>query len=92
MAHKLRFRPDPKRPDLTAEQILDWANRFEARFGRWPMKTDGRRGLEPLTHTQVGAARDFLAPKWHLSARKGRKRRKQRNGYKSKNPWFPRGS
>lgn len=45
MPLKIRFRPASKRPDLTAAQILAWADQFEVRFGRWPMKTDGRRGL-----------------------------------------------
>jgi hypothetical protein len=49
MARKPPSRPAPQRPDLTAEQILDWADRFEARFGRWPTKTDGRRGLTDTT-------------------------------------------
>lgn len=55
MAHKLRFRPAPKRPDLTADQILAWADRYEVRFGRWPMKTDGRRGLTDTTWSALDA-------------------------------------
>lgn len=54
-AHKLRFRPAPKGPDLTAEQILAWVDQYEARFGRWPMKTDGRRGLTDTTWSAVDA-------------------------------------
>jgi hypothetical protein len=49
MPLKIRFRPAPKRPDLTPDEMLAWADRFEARFGRWPKKTDGRRGLTDTT-------------------------------------------
>ena len=31
-----------KRTDLTIEQILDWADRFQARHGRWPTGQDGK--------------------------------------------------
>lgn len=55
MARQPRFRPAPHRPDLTPDQILAWADRFEARFGRWPMKTDGRRGLTDTTWSAVDA-------------------------------------
>lgn len=55
MPLKIRFRPAPKRPDLTTDQILAWADQFEVRFGRWPMKTDGRRGLTDTTWSAVDA-------------------------------------
>ena len=37
---KRRKRPVPRR-ELTAAQILDWADEFRARIGRWPKRTDG---------------------------------------------------
>jgi len=43
------------------------------------------------TLTPVRTAGDFLAPNWHLSARKWRKTRNRRNGKKRKTPWFPKG-
>jgi hypothetical protein len=53
MAHKPRFRPAPKRPDLTAYQILDRADLIEAWSGGWPIKAEGRRGLADTTWSLV---------------------------------------
>jgi RHS repeat-associated protein len=49
MTRLLRFRPAPPRPDLTVAQILDWADAFQARFGRWPTYQDGGAGLPDTT-------------------------------------------
>lgn len=43
------------RPDLTIAQVLNWADEFLARFGRWPTRTDGRAGLPDTTWSAVDA-------------------------------------
>lgn len=51
-----RRRPPPVRPPgLTVPQILDWADAFEARVGRWPTRKDGRVGLTGNTWSGIDA-------------------------------------
>lgn len=38
---KLPLRPRAKRPDLTAADLLAWADAFRERHGRWPTRKDG---------------------------------------------------
>lgn len=47
-APRLPIRPQ-RRPDLTIEQILDWCDAFQKRFGRWPTRKDGPRCLPDTT-------------------------------------------
>jgi hypothetical protein len=54
MTRRRHPRPVP-RPDLTADQILAWADAFLARTGRWPTRKDGRRGLPDTTWSAVDA-------------------------------------
>lgn len=54
MTRRRHPRPIP-RPDLTVAQILDWADAFEAQFGRWPTRKDGTRGLPDTTWSAVDA-------------------------------------
>ncbi|MDB5307940.1 MAG: hypothetical protein JWO38_2142 [Gemmataceae bacterium] len=54
MARRRRFRSAP-RPHLTAAQILEWADEFKARFGRWPTRKDGTRCLSDTTWSAVDA-------------------------------------
>jgi hypothetical protein len=53
-ARPVRFRPQT-RPDLTAEQILEWCDAYRARFGRWPTRRDGTRGLPDTNWSAVDA-------------------------------------
>ena len=55
MTRPLHFRPAPPRPDLTVSQILDWADAFMARFGRWPTPTDGPAGHSANTWSGLDA-------------------------------------
>lgn len=41
MPLKIRFRPAPKRPDLTADQILAWADAHHTRTGEWTTRRAG---------------------------------------------------
>jgi hypothetical protein len=51
-----RRRPPPvRRPDLTVPQLLDWADAFEARVGRWPTRKDGQVGLTGNTWSGLDA-------------------------------------
>ncbi len=55
MTRPLHFRPAPRPPDLTVDQILNWADEFLVRFGRWPTRKDGQRGLPDTTWSAVDA-------------------------------------
>jgi hypothetical protein len=55
MTRRPHFRPAPPRPDLTFAQILDWADAFMARVGRWPTRKDGTRCLPGTTWSAVDA-------------------------------------
>jgi hypothetical protein len=55
MTTRLRFRAAPRR-ELTAEQILTWADLFKAQNGRWPRWDDGTVGLFDLSWAQVNQA------------------------------------
>jgi hypothetical protein len=48
MARRRLARTAP-RPDLTPAQILEWADEFMAKNGRWPTRGDGQVGLTPNT-------------------------------------------
>jgi hypothetical protein len=56
MTRPLHFRPAPPRPDLTVTQILDWADTFMARFGRWPARKDGTHCLPDTTWSAVNTS------------------------------------
>ncbi|MDB5307355.1 MAG: hypothetical protein JWO38_1557 [Gemmataceae bacterium] len=45
-----------RRPLLTISQILDWADAFRERHGRWPQTTDGWVGLPDCTWRAVDTA------------------------------------
>jgi hypothetical protein len=52
-ARPLKFRPGPRRRDLTIDQILAWADAFQKRFGRWPAKRDKQLGLPDTTWSAI---------------------------------------
>ena len=53
MTRPLHFRPAPRRPDLTVAVILEWADAFRARTGKWPTRRDGRVALPDTSWSAV---------------------------------------
>ncbi len=55
MTRPLHFRPALPRPDLTVSLILEWADAFHERTGRWPTRADGRVALPDSTWSALNA-------------------------------------
>ncbi len=49
----LRHHGRPTRPELHPDEILRWADTFQARFGRWPTRNDGSQGIPDSTWSAV---------------------------------------